>query len=310
MSMFLNTDKDLRTRTNEALNRYSLKQIDLAKDTGVHHSTLSLWLQGKVKINTRLEENIEKWLLNLQSNKPKINRITNRLNYLKAKRDKINLENINTNHGFGNLIPVNLNIEIEGKKLKEIFFWDYNEPYLTVEHFAKIITDEHQLPLTFESEICNQMNKQISQYQIYENLEGEIIKVIKLDIRLGDKLITDKFEWDINNPENKPEEFATKYVKDLGLGTEFILPITHSIREQVLELRKASYMDKRFYYQMLYNRGNKSSAPQKVVNPKNVYREGLDCLEWQPYIKTISLTEIQKYEQKEERKNRYVQRKR
>lgn len=310
--MFLNNDLDLRTRTNDALSRYNLKQIDLAKDTGVHHSTLSLWLQGKVKtLNPRCEESIEKWLMNLHSNKPKTNRITNRLQLLKARKEKPNFDIVNDNHGFGNLIPININAELEGKKIKEMFFWDYHEPYLTVEIFAKILMEENQLPTPFEAEIVNQMNKQISQYQIYDKIEGEIIKPIRLDIRLGDKLIVDKFEWDINNPDNKTEEYAALYCKDLGLGTEFILPIAHSIKEQILEYRKNCYMDRRFYYQMIYNQNKLTNVnTHRIIDPKNIFRENAENSEWQPYLKTISQTDIQKYEQKEERKNRYFQRKR
>ena len=66
--------------------------------------------------------------------------------------------------------------------------------------------DDNNLPITFESEILNQLTRQISQYNPNDIIfEGEIIKTIKLDIRLEDKLITDQFDWDINNPNNKPE---------------------------------------------------------------------------------------------------------
>lgn len=50
------------------------------------------------------------------------------------------------NNGFGSLIPIKLDIEIDGKKLKENFLWDKNEPYLTLEAFAKILIEEHNLP--------------------------------------------------------------------------------------------------------------------------------------------------------------------
>jgi hypothetical protein len=31
---------------------------------------------------------------------------------------------------FGQLIPIKLDLEIEGKRLKEVFLWDKSEPYL------------------------------------------------------------------------------------------------------------------------------------------------------------------------------------
>ena len=42
-------EKDTRVKIHEALQKFNIKQVDVAKETGIHHSTLSLWLQGKVK---------------------------------------------------------------------------------------------------------------------------------------------------------------------------------------------------------------------------------------------------------------------
>ncbi len=47
--MILGSQKDIRTRVQEALMKHNIKQVDLARETGIHHSTLSLWLQGKSK---------------------------------------------------------------------------------------------------------------------------------------------------------------------------------------------------------------------------------------------------------------------
>lgn len=35
--------------------------------------------------------------------------------------------------------------------------------------------------------------------------EGEAIRIIKLNVRIGNIIIRDQFEWDINNPKNSPE---------------------------------------------------------------------------------------------------------
>ena len=77
-----------------------------------------------------------------------------KLELLKGKRERCKInEDYDNNHGFGNLIPININIELEGKKFKEIFFWELYEPYLKVENFAKILVDDNQLPSSFENEI-------------------------------------------------------------------------------------------------------------------------------------------------------------
>jgi len=109
-----------------------------------------------LKGNTiKIEDILDTWLNNLYANKPKlIGASLTRLELLKGKRERIKFsEDIDNNFGFGNLIPINLNIELEGKKFKEIFFWDLNEPYLKIENFAKILVDDNQLPTSFENEI-------------------------------------------------------------------------------------------------------------------------------------------------------------
>lgn len=56
---------------------------------------------------------------------------------------------------FGLLVPIKLDIEIEGSRLKENFLWDKNEPYITLEQFSKLLVDENNLSQAFESEILS-----------------------------------------------------------------------------------------------------------------------------------------------------------
>jgi SWI/SNF-related matrix-associated actin-dependent regulator of chromatin subfamily B protein 1 len=235
-----------------------------------------------------------------------------RMELLKGKRERGRLtEDFDDNYGFGNLIPININIELEGKKFKEIFFWELNEPYLKVENFAKILVEDNLLPQSFESEIVHQMNKQINQYRKFEKYDGEILKTIKLDIRLGDMVLTDQFEWDINNQHNSPEEFSKNLCADLGLNSEFLLPIAHSIKEQILEHQKAVSNERRTYYNLLYKSNQTNpSTNRKYLDNNNLIRDVYtENTEWQPVIKKISTDDIKKFEKKEERKLRYVQRK-
>ena len=86
------------------------------------------------------------------------------------------------------------------------------------------------------------MNKQINLFKKFEKIDGEILKVIKLDLRIGDIVVIDQFEWDINNPKNKPEDFAASLCADLILDSEFILPIAHSIKTQILEQQRVLFI--------------------------------------------------------------------
>ncbi|KAA8564121.1 hypothetical protein EYC84_012101 [Monilinia fructicola] len=67
-------------------------------------------------------------------------------------------------------------------------------------------------------------------YTAYKNDEMRIL--IKLNITIGPHTLEDKFEWDINNPLNSPEEFAQIMAIDLSLSGEFTTAIAHCIREQ------------------------------------------------------------------------------
>ena len=158
-------------------------------------------------------------------------------------------------------MPIKLDIEIEGSRLRENFLWDKNEPYITLEQFSKLLVDENNLSQAFEAEILSSMKKQIAAFKGYkvmttqvsssigsgafETVNLEQIRVIKLNVRVGRVIFRDQFEWDINNPENSPEQFAECICADMGLGPEFLLPITLQIREKILELQKVAYAERR-----------------------------------------------------------------
>ena len=72
-----------------------------------------------------------------------------------------------------------------------MFLWDKNEPYLTHESFARILMEEHNLPAVFESEILASMKKQINQFKTYKQMDGELIKVIQLNVRIGNIVLRD-----------------------------------------------------------------------------------------------------------------------
>jgi len=74
-------------------------------------------------------------------------------------------------------------------------------------------------------------------------------------VRIGNIVLRDQFEWDINNPHNSPEDFAESLCSDLGLGAEFMLPIAHSIREQINEHQRLAHQERRGGYQHFANHG-------------------------------------------------------
>ncbi|RAL60535.1 hypothetical protein DID88_009731 [Monilinia fructigena] len=65
-------------------------------------------------------------------------------------------------------------------------------------------------------------------YTAYKNDEMRIL--IKLNITIGPHTLEDKFEWDINNPLNSPEEFAQIMAIDLSLSGN-LLQLLHIVYE-------------------------------------------------------------------------------
>ena len=86
----------------------------------------------------------------------------------------------------------------------------------------------------------------VSQQSVFGEMQPlEQIRVIKLSVRVGRVVYRDQVEWDINNDQNSPEFFAECVCADKGLGPEFLLPITHQIREKVLDLQKVAHNERR-----------------------------------------------------------------
>ncbi|KAI9266712.1 hypothetical protein BDA99DRAFT_436627 [Phascolomyces articulosus] len=142
------------------------------------------------------------------------------------------------------LVPIRLDFEIDGYKLRDTFTWNLNERLITHEQFAIVLCEDLNLPVAlFKPSIVRAINEQIEDYELHvasmvtsnDLVEDEVEtnNALELDITVGNQALIDQFEWDINCRHNSPERFAEVLVKDLGLGGEFKTAVAHSIREQV-----------------------------------------------------------------------------
>ncbi|KAG2232718.1 hypothetical protein INT48_000075 [Thamnidium elegans] len=169
------------------------------------------------------------------------------------------------------LVPIRIDLEHEGYKLRDTFTWNLNEQLITPEQFADVICEDLKLPQNiFMEQIAKAIKEQIDDYNLNassmmkedteESVEQksetlhtiaqesndmpvtlvdshgkgiELRTIIKLDITVGNRELVDQFEWDISCPRNSPEEFANILTTELGLGGEFKTAIAHSIREQI-----------------------------------------------------------------------------
>ncbi|KAI8644192.1 hypothetical protein BD408DRAFT_413851 [Parasitella parasitica] len=171
------------------------------------------------------------------------------------------------------LVPIRLDLENDGYKIRDTFTWNMNESSITPEQFAEITCQDLRLPTAvFSSLISTNIREQVQQYFLNEssmvsdsqdqvpsrsdsynefmqckmlktvlpqesrvagNRKMELRTLIKLDIIVGNRILNDQFEWDITCKRNSPESFAETMATDLGLGGEFKTAIAHSIREQI-----------------------------------------------------------------------------
>lgn len=174
------------------------------------------------------------------------------------------INEIDDNNGFGTLVPIKLEYEDSGRR-KEIVMVDKNELFITQESFIKTINEDNTLQ-QHEDQMLSSFKRQLNNFKVYKPVEGEHLRKIKLNLRIGNIIITDQFDWDINNPDNSPEDFAEVICVDMGLSTEFRLPIAHSIRQQILEHQKILHTDKRNQYvrSLLYQEDEQLSDSSKI----------------------------------------------
>ncbi|XP_040932605.1 chromatin structure-remodeling complex protein BSH isoform X2 [Gossypium hirsutum] len=137
-----------------------------------------------------------------------------------------------------NLIPIRLDIEVDGQPYKDAFTWNPYDPDSEVVMFAKRTVKDLKLAPGFLPQIVQSI--QLATFQSYEGQDmyvGDLIIPIKLDLQVNHTVIRDQFLWDLNNFDSDPEEFARTLCKDLGIEDPEVEPaIAFAIREQLYEI--------------------------------------------------------------------------
>ncbi|TAQ83816.1 hypothetical protein B7494_g7864 [Chlorociboria aeruginascens] len=149
------------------------------------------------------------------------------------------------------LVPIRLDVDWDKIKLRDTFTWNLHDRTVPPDLFAEQLVEDLGLALPIPNPVLDQVRQQIHEqlndfypyvyieedaldpeqpYLAYKNEEMRI--VIKLNITIGPHTLEDKFEWEINNPLNSPEEFAQSMARELSLSGEFTTAIAHCIREQ------------------------------------------------------------------------------
>ncbi|XP_045171532.1 SWI/SNF-related matrix-associated actin-dependent regulator of chromatin subfamily B member 1-like isoform X6 [Mercenaria mercenaria] len=196
-----------------------------------------------------------------------------------------------------NLVPIRLDMEYEGQKLRDCFTWNKNETLITPEMFAEILCDDLDLnPVNFVPAIAQVIRSQLEQYQNeqpepVEETPSDQRVILKLNIHVGNISLMDQFEWDISEPENSPEEFSTKLCAELGLGGEFVTAIAYSIRGQI------SWHQKTYAF---------SETPLPIVEV--AIRNQNEADNWCPFLEILTDQEMEKKIRDQDRNTRRMRR--
>jgi SWI/SNF-related matrix-associated actin-dependent regulator of chromatin subfamily B protein 1 len=152
------------------------------------------------------------------------------------------------------LVPIRLDLELDKLRLRDTFTWNLHEKLVTPELFIQHLIEDLNIPdddviskRKLSEQVRGEMLDQILNYYphvfvddgpvepgkpYFEHKDDEMRIMIKLNITIGRITLIDQFEWDINNPQNLPEEFAKNMALENALSGEFTTAIAHSIREQ------------------------------------------------------------------------------
>ncbi|KAI4364528.1 hypothetical protein MLD38_020606 [Melastoma candidum] len=219
-----------------------------------------------------------------------------------------------------NLVPIRLDIEIDGQRYRDGFTWNPADPDSEVVVFAKRTVKDLQLPPAFITQIAQSIQSQLADFRSYEGQDmyaGEKLVPIKLDLRVNNTLIKDQFLWDFNNFDSDPEEFARTFCRELEIEDPEVGPaIAYAIREQLYEIAIQSVTSAREI--RLSKKGRRafeytsaSKAPGisldlvKYFGPKNsVVRKRKDWDMFDPIVDVLSNEEVVALQAREERNAR------
>ena len=94
--------------------------------------------------------------------------------------------------------------------------------------------------------------------------------------------LCDQFQWDVMNPENDPDEFAWSLCSELGLGSDFAVAVSHSIREQLNE-QATALLEGKVYSEALVTRTT-------ALRPTSELQNG----QWCPRLSEASAGSVQR----------------
>ncbi|KAF2227899.1 hypothetical protein BDZ85DRAFT_277765 [Elsinoe ampelina] len=212
------------------------------------------------------------------------------------------------------LVPLRLEIELEKLRLRDTFTWNLHDRTVQLKLFADTLVEDLLIPSESRATISHQVQRELKEqlenfyppvYPIGDTTENALpywahknddMRInVKLNITVGHITLVDQFEWDINNPDNNPEEFAQQMARDLSLSGEFTTAIAHSIREQSQLYIKSLYLSNYEFDGRLIEdpdiRDNLLSSPMhSVFRPHQMQKD------FAPFLYELSEHDLEKTE--------------
>lgn len=212
------------------------------------------------------------------------------------------------------LVPLRIDIELEKLRLRDTFTWNLHDRTVSPKLFADALVEDLQVPAEHRDNIARQVHRDIKEqlenyyppvwpageaaepglpYWAHKNDDMRI--TIRLNITVGHITLVDQFEWDINNPQNSPEDFALQMARDLSLSGEFTTAIAHSIREQSQLYTKSLYLTNYEFDGRLIEdpdiRDNMMSSPVHTV-----FRPHQTQKDFSPFLFELTEADLEKTE--------------
>lgn len=180
------------------------------------------------------------------------------------------------------LVPIHLDLDFDGVKLRDSFCYNKNETIITPEIFAELLCEDLEINnAEAVSQVAFSMRQQIAAYEELVPIDGAVDQraQLKLNINVQNENLTDTIEWDLAEPSNSPEEFAQVLCKDLQIGGEFIPSIAYSIRGQLA------------FYRKTYAHSDSQLPTLSNVHP---IRNEKDAERYAPMLETMSEAEMER----------------
>ena len=228
------------------------------------------------------------------------------------------------------LVPIRLDVDWEKIKLRDTFTWNLHDRTVPLDLFAAQLVEDFGLPLPTPNPVLEQIQQQLHEqlndfyppvyieedaldpelpYSAYKNDEMRIL--IKLNITIGPHTLEDKFEWEINNPLNSPEEFAQSMSRELSLSGEFTTAIAHCIREQSQLFIRSLYVVGHPFDGRPLEDADLISSMLPTPLP-SVFRPQQQAREYAPYLYEMSDADLERseviYSREQRRQKRSVNR--